>query len=142
MVVLAHPVLAVQTDVLVRSLAIAVVLVSPYGWLKWRQVRAVRAERIAREQAAAAAASPEPTRPTLEDVVDAISALAPDDDPGAAPATVLVPHDVTVGGSEPPPGLVDTLVRDALRRSGWVPTSELDTPAGRMIEVRRRTGPA
>lgn len=138
-----HLVLAVQADVLVRSLAIAVVLVSPYGYLKWRQVRAVRAERVAAESAARHDAEPTPARPTLEDVVDTINALADaptGDGEGSATATVVVPHDVTVAGDDPPPGLVDTLVRDALRRSGWIPTSEVDTSAGRVIEVRRRTG--
>lgn len=140
--------LAVQTDVLFRSLLIAVVLVSPYGVIKWRQVRALRAERLARE---AAATEPDPGTaprpPSLEDVIEEISRLedprpgtpttpgGATGDPGSA--TLVVPAGITVGGDPASPALVDTLVRDALRRSGWVATSEMDTAQGRIIEVRR-----
>ena len=66
--------------------------------------------------------------------IDRISALG---DSSAETSTLTVPPDVTVGGSEPPPGLVDSLVRDALRRSGLIATAEIDTPDGRVIEFRR-----
>lgn len=120
----------VQIDTLGRSLLIAVVIVTPYGIVKVRQVRAARRERQAAE--AAAAAPPGPTRPTLEDVIGEISASRAHGDAG----TVTIPHDVTVGGVDAEPGVIDTLVRDALRRSGLVATAELDTPAGRVLEVR------
>ena len=120
----------VQIDTLGRSLLIAVVIVTPYGIIKVRQVRAARRERQAAE--AAAAAPPGPTRPALEDVIGEISASRARDGAG----TVTIPHDVTVAGVDAEPGVVDTLVRDALRRSGLVATAELDTPAGRVLEVR------
>jgi hypothetical protein len=126
----------IQYETLARSLLIAVVLVAPYGVYKIRQVRALRR---AREQAAADATAPAPPPgPRLEDVVERISELGRD--PGVVSATVTVPAGVRVGGSEAPSALVDSLVRDALRRSGLVATAEIDTDAGRVIEVRR-SGP-
>ena len=123
----------VQYETLVRSLLIALVVVAPYGIVKVRQVRALRRERAAAE--AAAAAPPPPDRPRLEDVIEQITALGDATDDG--PSTLTVPNDVTVGGGEPPAGLVDTLVRDALRRSGLAATAEIDTAEGRVIEFRR-----
>jgi hypothetical protein len=120
----------VQIDILGRSLLIAAVIVTPYGIIKVRQVRAARRERLAAE--AAATAPPGPARPALEDVIGEISASRVRDGAG----TVTIPHDVTVAGADAEPGVVDTLVRDALRRSGLVATAELDTPAGRVLEVR------
>lgn len=124
----------IQYETLARSLALAVLLVSPYGIHKVRQVRALRREREA--AVAAASAPPPPVRPRLEDVIDRISELADSSGPDAA--TVTIPPDVTVAGSDPPAGLVDTLVRDAVRRSGLVATAEIDTPAGRVLELGRR----
>lgn len=123
----------VQIDILGRSLLIAAVIVTPYGIHKVRQVRALRRERLAAE--AAAAAPPGPTRPALEDVIERIDAIGRDGGPEGG-TTVTVPHDVTVAGGDAQPALVDTLVRDALRRSGLVASAELDTPAGRVLEVR------
>jgi hypothetical protein len=124
----------IQTGVLARSLLVAVVVVAPYWWWKRRQVRAARAERAA---ALAPAAEPEvPAGPRLEDVVAEISAAAADL-PGGATTTVTVPAGVTVDGSVVAPELADTLVRDALRRSGLVATAEVDTADGRVIECRR-----
>ena len=122
----------IQYETLTRSLLIAFVVVAPYGIYKVRQVRSARREREDAE--AAANEPPPPDRPRLEDVIDRISALG---DAGAATSTLTVPADVTVGGNEPAPGLVDSLVRDALRRSGLVATAEIDTPDGRVIEFRR-----
>ena len=123
----------IQYETLARSLLIAALVVSPYGIHKVRQVRAHRRELAAR--AAAEAAPPPPTRPRLEDVIDTIDRLGRDRDTGAA--TVAVPTGVTVDGDDPPPGLVDVLVRDALRRSGLATTAEVDTAEGRVLEVRR-----
>lgn len=124
----------VEVGVLGRSLLIAAVVVTPYGIWKLRQVRAERARR------ALAEAPPEPpaapAAPRLEDVVAEISATAAVLDDGGT-ATVTVPCGSTVDGREVPPELADTLVRDALRRSGLVATAEVDTPAGRVIECRR-----
>jgi hypothetical protein len=124
----------IQYETLVRSLLLAMLLVSPYGIYKVREVRAVRRERA--EAEAAAHAPPPPSRPRLEDVIDRISELS--SSPDTATATVTIPPDVTVAGGDPPEGLVDTLVRDALRRSGLVTTAEIDTPAGRVLELARR----
>lgn len=130
----------IQSDALARSLLIALVVVSPYGIYKVRQVRAVRADRIAAEQAREAAiaaidAPAEPPRPRLEVVIDEITDIGTD--PSVAAPTITIPHGVTVGGSEAPPGIVDTLVRDALRRSGLIATAEIDTANGRMLELAR-----
>jgi hypothetical protein len=123
----------IQYETLARSLLIAVLLVTPYGVYKVRQVRAMRR---AREEAEAAAAAPAPPQgPRLEDVIARISELGAD--PQLASATLTVPAGVQVGGSAAPAALVDSLVRDALRRSGLVATAEIDTPDGRVIEVRR-----
>lgn len=130
----------VQSDVLARSLLIALLVVSPYGIYKIRQVRAVRADRVAAEAArdAAIAAKSAPTeapKPRLEVVIDEITDLGTD--PSATAPTITIPHGVTVGGSEAAPGIVDTLVRDALRRSGLVATAEIDTANGRVLELTR-----
>lgn len=123
----------IEYTTLVRSFLIALLVVTPYGIVKVRQVRAARRARDA--HAVAAAPSTTPSRPRLEDVVDRITSLAAD--PATTSATITVPDDVTVAGSTPPPGLVDTLVRDALRRSGLIATAEIDTADGRVIEFRR-----
>jgi len=126
----------IQFDTLGRAFLFAVVAVSPYAIFKVRQVRALRRELAA--QVAAATAPPPPSRPQLEDIIDRISELAGGGtaDRSVTVATITVPNDVTVAGDDPPPGLVDTLVRDALRRSGLVTTAEIDTPEGRVIEFR------
>jgi len=50
----------------------------------------------------------------------------------AGTGTGMVPSDVTVGGQDAPAELVDSLVRDALRRSGLAATAEVDTAEGRV----------
>jgi hypothetical protein len=49
-----------------------------------------------------------------------------------------VPRGLTVDGDEAPPSVVDAIVRDAIQRSGLVPTAELDTADARVIECRPR----
>lgn len=123
----------IQYTTLARSLLLAAVIVSPYGIYKLRQVRAERRERAAAD--AAAQASETPSGPRLEEVIERISELG-----GRAEldtSTVTVPAGVTVDGAEAPAALVDSIVRDALRRSGLITTAEIDTPAGRVIEFRR-----
>lgn len=155
---LSQPVLAaeVQTGVLLRSLLIALVIVSPFAYRLWRKIQARKAAE------AAALLPPEPVetgprRPRLEDVIAAIDEIgrAEESDGRAgggtdgraggtdrSARTVVVPGDVTVDGQDPPPGLVDILVRDALRRSGLVATAEVDTPEGRVIECAPAPGRA
>lgn len=129
-----------SSPVLLRSLLIALAVVTPYGIYKVRQVRARRA-REARPSASEVTATdpsvtPVAAAPRLEDVVARIEAVAVSLDPGD-PTTVTVPAGVTVGGDQVPTELVDSLVRDALRRSGLVATAELDTADGRLLECRR-----
>jgi hypothetical protein len=130
---------AIQGGVLVRSLIVAAVLITPYYLYKRRQVRQLREARAA---AAAPGQEPaEPAGPRLEDVIDSVPAAA-DTARAEGTVTITVPAGVTVDGDEPPPGLVDALVRDALRRSGLVATAEVDTAEGRSIECRPAPGPA
>jgi len=129
----------VQTDTLVRSALIALVLVAPYGVYKWRQVRSARRERLALEAALSEDAEPaptEPARPRLEDVIASIDDLASQAVDG--PVTLLVPHGPTVDGRDVDATTVDVLVRDALRRSGLVPVAEVDTAEGRLLELVTR----
>ena len=123
----------IEAGVLVRSLIIAAVVVTPYALHKRRQVQR-RRDALAGPQDA----GPEdggPRRPRLEDLIAGLTeAAATARRTGAV--TDTVPADVTVDGDDAPEGVVDALVRDALRRSGLVTTSELDTSAGRTIECR------
>ncbi len=124
----------IQSGTLARSLLIAAAIVTPYALYKVNQIRTMRRGR----EAAEATSDPDPMvggGPRLEDVVATIGELAADSSLDSA--TVVVPDGVTVDGDVAPPELVDALVRDALRRSGLVATAELDSPAGRVIEVRR-----
>lgn len=128
-----------QADVLGRSLAFAAVIVAPYGIYKVRQVRRVRANHqavIAAEEAAllrAESGDSTPPRPALEDVIKDISFVV-DEATRAGGAMLLVPHDVTVSDRDAPRSVVDTLIRDALRRSGLVVTAEIDSVEGRLLE--------
>lgn len=129
-----------SSPVLLRSLLIALVVVTPYGVHKLRQVRARRALAARPPGSGTIGTDPSVTpvaaAPRLEDVVARIEAVAGSLDPGD-PTTVTVPSGVTVGGDEVPTELVDSLVRDALRRSGLVATAEVDTADGRLLECRR-----
>jgi hypothetical protein len=136
----------VQTDVLLRSLLIALVVVSPFAYRLFRKVQARRAAEAEANRPSEPVVTG-PVRPRLEDVISAIDALGrsghADGSPATAPPrTVVVPADVTVDGQDPPEGLVDLLVRDALRRSGLVATAEVDTPDGRVIECAPAPGGA
>ena len=123
----------IQGGVLVRSLIIAAVLLTPYYLYKRRGVRALR------DAAAAAAAGPPadeaPAGPRLEDVIDGLDAAAATARTDGT-VTVTVPFGVTVDGKAAPAELVDALVRDALRRSGLLAAAEVDTADGRSIECR------
>ena len=117
----------IQFGVMARSLAIAAVVVAPFAWVMRR--------RVMRRRAALAPdiAPPEPAAPTLEAVIDEIHRMG--ETRGAdARLTLRVPHGVTIDGDPAPPPVVDAIVRDALSRSGLVPTAELDTGDARVIE--------
>lgn len=124
----------IQSGTLMRSLLIAAVIVAPYALYKINQIRTLRRGREA-AQATGDDDSTVGTGPRLEDVVATIDRLA--SDASLDSATVVVPEGVTVDGDLAAPELVDALVRDALRRSGLTATAEIDTPTGRVIEVRR-----
>ncbi|UDY34013.1 hypothetical protein [Dermatobacter hominis] len=120
----------IQADVLVRSFVIAAVVLLPV-WLYVRKRVLADREPPASEDGAAA----EPAGPRLEDVIAAVPAAA-----GTAraegSATLTVPHGVTIDGDAADPATVDALVRDSLRRSGLVAVAEVDSPAGRTLELR------
>ncbi len=135
------PVLGVETqaDVLGRSLAIALLVVAPYGVYKIRQVRRIRAghqsavdaERAALERSERSGSAP--ARPALEDVIRDISYVV-EEATRSGGAMLVVPHDVTVSDRDAPKSVIDTLIRDALRRSGLVVTAEVDSVEGRLLE--------
>lgn len=132
------PVLGVDTQagVLGRSLAIAVLLVAPYGIYKVRQVRRIRANHqavIEAERKAQELTELGPPRPALEDVIRDITFVV-EEATRSGGAMLVVPHDVTVSDRDAPRSVVDTLIRDALRRSGLVVTAEVDSAEGRMLE--------
>lgn len=125
---------AVQSDTLGRSLLIALLVVSPYAFYKWRQVQRVRRGHEAALAADAAALAPDvPKLPALEDVIRDISFVVAEATANGG-AMLLVPAQVTVSDRLAEDSVVDMLLRDALRRSGLVVTAELDTPDGRMLE--------
>lgn len=134
-----------QTDVLFRSLAIAVVIIAPYAVYKVRQVR--RTNRLASEfngrriEAERRAEGPHGDVPALEDVIADIGFVETEANRNGG-ALLVVPHEVTVSDRPAPPELVDTLVRDALRRSNLLITAEADSPEGRLLECAPATSTA
>jgi hypothetical protein len=129
------PLLAeIQTGVMARSLAIALVVVAPFWFVLRRRMR--RADGPAEQPAAPTPAA----APSLEDLVERIAELAATADDGDGSVTVRVPRGLTIDGDPAPEPVVDAIVRDAIARSGLVPTAELDTTHGRLIECRPRAG--
>lgn len=132
-----------QTDVLIRSLVIALVIVSPYAIYKVRQVRRTSrlVERAAQRQAEIdrRAASPYGHVPALEDVIGDIG-FVEDEARRNGGALLVVPHRVTISDRPAPAEVVDTLVRDALRRSNLVITAEIESDEGRVLECAPTTG--
>lgn len=125
---------AVQGDTLGRSLLIALVVVSPYAFYKWRQVQRVRRGHEAALAADAAALAPDVEQlPALEDVIRDVAYVVEEATANGG-AMLLIPPQVTVSDRVAGPDVVDMLVRDALRRSGLVVTAELDTAEGRLLE--------
>ena len=124
-----------QAGVLIPCFLVAGIIVAPFWYHKVRQVREQRAALEPAVLDAGESATAGPIEPRLEDVVAEIERSAGEG--SDTTARILVPPGVTVDGRAVPPDLVDTLVRDALRRSALVATAELDTPEGRIIECRR-----
>lgn len=126
-----------QTDVMVRSLVIAAVIVLPYAVYKVRQVtriRRINAEISAKEAKGAGRANhPYGDLPALEDVIADIDFVVNEAHRGGG-AMLVVPHEVTVSDRPADRSIVDALVRDALRRSNLVVTAEIDAEEGRLLE--------
>jgi hypothetical protein len=120
----------IQADVLVRSFVIAAVVLFPVWLYVRRRVLGDRRTPPPEEPGGTA-----PSGPRLEDVIAAVPAAA-DDARLAGSTTLTVPHGVTIDGTAADPATVDALVRDALRRSGLVAVAEVDSPAGRTLELR------
>lgn len=130
-----------QTDVLFRSLAIALVIVAPYAVYKVRQVRRIGRITAEAESVAARAGASEDgdgPLPALEDVIADIGFVEAEANRNGG-ALLVVPHTVTVSDRPAPPELVDTLVRDALRRSNLLITAEADSDEGRLLECAPAT---
>lgn len=132
----------VQDTVLVRSFLIAVVLVAPVWVLVRKRVRSSQ-QREAKPAAGSESddhpSAPAPL-PRLEDLIAAIAAVA-ETARERGSATITVPTEVTVDGRRTDPAVVDALVRDSLRRSGLVAVAEVDSPAGRSLELRTASAP-
>ena len=128
------PLLAeIQSGVMARSLVIALVVVAPFWFVLRRRMRRDEAPVDPPSEPAVGAA------PALEDLIERIAAMADAAD-GHGTATVEVPHGLTIDGDPAPDAVVDAIVRDAIARSGMVPTAELDTAEGRIIECQLRAG--
>jgi hypothetical protein len=128
----------VQDTVLVRSFLIAVIVVAPVWVLVRKRVRSAQ-ERSSTSGTDDSLDDTDPSAPAplprLEDVIAAIpDVAAAARDRGSA--TITVPSEVTVDGRPTESAVVDALVRDSLRRSGLVAVAEVDSPAGRSLELR------
>ncbi len=118
----ATPILAdVDVGTLARSLAIAVVILLPYGLVLLRRSRARQRDRLARS----ASVGVPPTGPALEDVIESIAALDP-----ATGGTVDLPAGCTVDGQPVDDAVVGILLADAFARSGLVEIGRSPTPTG------------
>ena len=121
----------VQGGVLVRSFLIAVVLIAPVWFLVRKRVLAGRVPQEPEPEDA-----PEQSDgPQLEAVIASIAAVAESARDGGS-ATLTIPSGVTIDGRPADAATVDALVRDSLRRSGLVAVAEIDSPAGRTLELR------
>jgi len=119
------PILAdVDVGTLARSLAVAVVIVLPYGLVLLRRARARQRDRLARS----APVEVMPSGPTLEDVIDSIAALDP-----ATGGTVELPDGCTIDGQPVDPGVVALVLADAFARSGLEEVGRSTTPSGIVI---------
>lgn len=124
---------------LILLFVLALAVTAPFAV---RTVRKVRAGTWGRSDADADQAtdsgedSPEETdEGRLEDLVDAIRALEGD---RTGRAFVLVRRHLTSQGRELSPALADTLVRDALGRSGWTVVDDVPDELGKVLECEPR----
>lgn len=120
----------IQADVLVRAFVIALVVITPY-WLHTRR----KLRRRPNVDTGTTDRIEEPSASRLEDVIAGIADAAANTRNGDT-VTITVPSDVTVDGSALDDDTVDTLVRDALRRSGLVAVSTTLASDRRTLECR------
>jgi len=121
----ATPILAdIDVGTLARSLAIAVVVVLPYGLVLLRRARARQRDRLARSAPVGAT----PTGPALEDVIESIAALDP-----ATGGTVDLPAGCRIDAQPVDDAVVEILLADAFTRSGLVEVGRSPTPTGVVI---------
>lgn len=114
----------VGAGTLLRCLLIAVVVVTPYGLYQRAKVKKMKAEGAA----ARGELPPEPAPPdplALETVLSQVEALGGALGAGET-AEVVLPADPTIDGRPAPAVLVDTVLQDALRRSGLQVVERLD----------------
>ena len=124
---------------LILLFVLALAVTAPFAVRTVRRVRAGtwgRSDDDADQAADSGEDAPEETdEGRLEDLVDAIRALEGD---RTGRAFVLVRRHLTSQGRELSPGLADTLVRDALGRSGWTVVDEDPDELGKVLECEPR----
>lgn len=106
----------VGAGTLVRCLLIAVVVVTPYGLYQRAKVKKMKAEGAA-ARGEVPDEPPPPDPEALETVVAQVEELGGTLGDGET-AEVLLPAAPTVDGRPAPAVVVDTVLQDALRRSG------------------------
>lgn len=136
-----------NSGVLMRSLAIAIVIMAPVAlWQGWRIRNRRHRQRSASYQQASdlsslsSLSSPSTTGaqgPTLESLVAEINRVASTLE--SSQTTELdVPAELTVGGSRADPQLVEAVLRDALDRSGLEVTATQSNGGSVQLQCRRR----
>lgn len=143
---LAHTIASTATDgsgVLLRSFAIALLIMAPIAlWQARRIRRRRRRQRSASYQQASdlsslssgTAATP---GPTLESLVAEINRVAATLE-SSQTTELTVPAELTVGGSRADPQLVEVVLRDALKRSGLDVTATTSDDNTIQLQCRRR----
>jgi hypothetical protein len=128
----ATPILAdVEVGTLARSLVIAVLIVLPFGVVRFRRTRARQRARLAAEMPI----DPPPSGPTLEAVVESIAALAP-----APGGSVEIPDGCTVDGRPVTPEVAAVVLADVLARSGLREAGRVRTPTAIVVRCEPAAG--
>lgn len=126
----------VGAGTLLRCLLIAVVVVTPYGLFQRAKVKQMKAEgAAARGELPAEPPPPDPL--ALETVLSEVETLGGTLVAGET-AEVVLPADPTIDGRPAPAVVVDTVLQDALRRSGLAVVERRDE----VLVVRPATGGA
>lgn len=121
----------IDVGTLARSLAIAVLIVLPFGIVRFRRTRARQRALLA----AAMPIDPPPSGPTLEAVVESIAALDP-----ATGGSVEVPDGCTVDGRPVTPEVAAVVLADALARSGLREAGRVRTPTAVVVHCEPSAG--